>query len=315
MALDPQVKTFLDLAATLNVPGFHEMPVDLARRAFRRRIPLAGPPEPVARVEDRTPPGLARLRIYTPGSPDPLPALVYFHGGGWVLGDLDTVDAPCRRLANAVPCVVVSVAYPLAPEHTYPIAIEDAYFATRYVVEHAGELGIDPARIAVGGDSAGGNLAAVVALMARDRGGPPLAFQLLVYPIIDCDTETWSYRQFAEGFGLTRAAMRYYWSQYLSALEGRLDPLASPLRAPDLRGLPPAFVMTAEYDVLRDEGEAYADRLRAAGVRVEGRRYEGLIHGFFTMAGQLDRGRMALDDAAAALRGGLEGRSGRRTRP
>ena len=197
---------------------------------------------------------------------------------------------------------MVSVDYRLAPEHKFPIPAEDCYAATRHVAENAAAFGADPDRIAVGGDSAGGNLAAAVTLMARDRGGPRLSFQLLIYPATDFAFDTSSYRANAEGFGLTRKAARWYWSQYLPRPEDGANPLASPLRAQDLRGLPPARVITAEYDPLRDEGEAYAARLRAAGVRAEVRRFDGQIHGFFSMCGIMDQGKAAIDDAAAALR-------------
>ena len=302
MPLDPQAKEFLDMLAATRFPGFESMPIPVARALFLTRRDLGGPPVPVDQVEDRVLPGNIPARVYTPVGPGPKPVLLYFHGGGWVLGGLDTVDAPCRRLANAAGCVVVSVDYRLAPEHKFPIPAEDCYTATRHVAENAAAFGADRDRIAVGGDSAGGNLAAAVTLMARDRGGPRLSFQLLIYPATDFAFDTPSYRANAEGFGLTRKATRWYWSQYLPRPEDGTNPLASPLRARDLRGLPPARVITAEYDPLRDEGEAYAARLRAAGVRAEVRRFDGQIHGFFSMCGIMDQGKAAIDDAAAALR-------------
>ena len=301
MPLDPQAQEFLDMLAATRFPGFESMPIPVARALFLARD-LGGPPVPVDLVEDRVLPGDIPARVYTPRGPGPKPALLYFHGGGWVLGGLDTVDAPCRRLADAADCIVVSVDYRLAPEHKFPIPAEDCYAATRHVAENAAAFGADRDRIAVGGDSAGGNLAAAVTLMARDRGGPRLSFQLLIYPATDFAFDTPSYRAHAEGFGLTRKAARWYWSQYLPRPEDGAHPLASPLRAQDLRGLPPARVITAEYDPLRDEGEAYAARLRAAGVRAEVRRFEGQIHGFFAMCGIMDQGKAAIDDAAAALR-------------
>src|SRR5213078_1916119 len=201
-----------------------------------------------------------------------------------------------------VGCLVVSVDYRLAPEHRFPAAPEDCYAATRWLAEHAGSLGGDKGRIAVGGDSAGGNLAAVVALMARDRGGPKLAFQLLVYPATDTDFETRSYRENSEGYFLTRADMVWFWNHYAPRDEDRRNPYAAPLRAASLRGLPPALVITAEFDPLRDEGEAYGARLRDAGNQVLVKRYPGMIHGFFGMGTLLTQARTATKEAAGALR-------------
>jgi acetyl esterase len=292
--------------AALGAPPFEEMTVEQAREAILGMRELAGPPEEVAKVEDRTIPGPSGVqipfRIYTPSGQGPLPVLAYFHGGGWVIGNLETVDAPCRALANGAGCVVVSVDYRLAPEHTFPAAAEDCYAATRWVAEHAAELGGDPRRIAVGGDSAGGNLAAVVSLMARDRGGPALVFQLLVYPVTDYSYDTPSYQENAEGYLLTRGAMVWFWDHYLSGGQDGRHPHASPLRAESLANLPPALVITAEYDPLRDEGEAYAKRLEQAGVPVTLTRYPGMIHGFFQMGGVLEGGRRAITQAAEALR-------------
>jgi acetyl esterase len=244
------------------------------------------------------------VRIYEPlGAERDLPVLVYFHGGGWVVGSLESHDGVCRALAARTPCLVVAVDYRLAPEHRFPVAVDDAWAATAWVAEHARSIGGDPARIAVGGDSAGGNLAAVVALRARDR-GLRLALQLLVYPVCDDDLDTDSYREWAEGYGLTRAAMGWFWDHYLGP-EGHVQgpgPEACPLQAPDLSGVAPALVLLAEYDPLLDEGEAYAHRLDEAGVPVARRRYEGVIHGFFRMAALTDRASEAHDEAAAALR-------------
>jgi acetyl esterase len=230
---------------------------------------------------------------------------VFYHGGGWVIGDLEVADRPCRSLCAGAGCVVVSVDYRLAPEHRFPAAADDAYAAAQWVSAHAADLGADPARLAVGGDSAGGNLTAVVALMARDQGGPPIAFQLLIYPVAGCDLDTVSYRDNAEGYLLTRAAMEWFWGHYIPDEAARRHPYASPLSAENLAGLPPAFVVTAEYDPLRDEGEAYAERLRRAGVPVTLKRYAGMIHGFFQLAGVLDQGRQVLTDASSALREAL----------
>ncbi len=315
MPLDPQVQALLAEAAASGRPPYERMSPAEARRAFLELKDLAGPPEPVARVEHRTIPGPGGeipVRVYRPDGRPPFPGLVYYHGGGWVIGDLDTHDSPVRALVHRARCVAVSVGYRLAPEHKFPAAVEDAFAAFRWTAAHADSLGIDPTRIAVAGDSAGGNLAAVVPLMARDEpapaeagGGPAPAFQLLIYPVIDHDFTTASYRQNATGYQLTRRTMQWFWEQYLGTPEDGRDPHASPLRAEDLHGLPPAFVITAEFDPLRDEGEAYARRLREAGVPAVVRRYDGLIHGFFRMAGVLDAGRRAIEEAAAALRQAL----------
>jgi acetyl esterase len=309
MPLDPQAKLFLDRLTAVQAPAPESLPVPLARASFAAMIALGGPPAPVARVETRAIPGNIMVRVYRPEglAPGPSPALVYFHGGGWVLGGLETVDGPCRRLAAVAKCLIVSVAYRLAPEHRFPIPVEDAFAATRYLAGQAEAFGVDRDRIAVGGDSAGGNLAAAVALLAGQRSGPHLTFQLLFYPVTNHAFDTPSYREFAEGYLLTRRAMQWYWSHYLPRPEDGDKPAASPLRArhDDLRGLPPALVMTAEFDPLRDEGEAYADRLLDAGVRVQTHRQDGLIHGFLQFGGIIDRARTALDEGAAALRAAL----------
>jgi acetyl esterase len=264
----------------------------------------AGPPQPVTSVVDRSIPGVdgeLPVRIYAPDGPRPMPALVFFHGGGWVVGSLNTHDVLCRALANGGGCIVVSVDYRLAPEHKFPAAIDDCEAATRWVHANAQSLGIDTGRIAVGGDSAGGNLAAAVALALRDSGGPSLAYQLLIYPVTDHNYDTDSYRTNGEGYRLTLAAMQYYWNHYLRAASDADNQRASPLRARDLRGLPPAFVATAEFDPLLSEGRAYADRLGEAGVAVEYCEYPGLVHGFAAQGGVVDRAREAIDELAAAL--------------
>lgn len=297
MPVDPQVQRYLAGLAALNQPPPGVATPQQQRDAMRSRR--------VTRVEDRSipgPGGSIPVRIYTPALPGPLPALMFFHGGGFVVGDLDTVDFRCRMLNEWVGCVVVSVDYRLAPEHLFPAAVEDCYAATAWVAQHSAGLSVDPGRIAVGGDSAGGNLAAVVALMARDEGGPALVFQYLAYPVTDTNFETPSYHENAEGYGLSLAQMRWYWDRYVPDAEDRNNPLAAPLRAESLRGLPPALVVTAEYDPLRDEGKAYAKRLAAAGVKVELRCYDGLIHGFFGQTADFAAARAAFNDSVAALR-------------
>jgi acetyl esterase len=267
-------------------------------------VPFESPAH-VASIIDRTVPGPAGaipVRVYTPEGEGPFPLFVYIHGGGWVLGDLDGSDPTCRAIANEAECVVVSVDYRLAPEHKFPVPVEDVYAATVFVARHAHEFGGDGARIAVGGDSAGGNLSAAVSLMARDRGGPSLALQVLNYPVIDRDFDSASYEQNGDGYFLTAAMMRWFWGHYLRNDADALDPYAAPLRAGDLSGLAPALVITAEFDPLLSEGEAYASALRDAGVPATLRRYDGMIHGFISMMQFVPQGRQAISEIAAALR-------------
>ena len=302
MPLDPQAQQVLEQIAALGLPPAHLVSPSQARINMKSRPRSAGPE--VARVEDRLIPGPGvdiLVRIYTPAGSGPFPILVWFHGGGWVVGDLETADPTARHLAVGANCVVISVDYRLAPETKFPGAADDCYAATVWSAQHATRLNGDPSKIAVGGDSAGGNLAAVVALMARDRGGLSLAFQLLVYPVTARDFATPSYRQNADGYGLTLDAMRWYWDLYLQHPDDAANPYAAPLVAPNLKGLPPALVITAECDPLCDEGEAFAKRLQAAGVPTTYRRYDGMIHGFFGMPAVLDKGRQAVAEACAAL--------------
>ncbi|HLK48372.1 MAG TPA: alpha/beta hydrolase [Bryobacteraceae bacterium] len=308
MPLHPQCKAVLDaMAAQGGKPIEESTPAEV--RASRAKMAdamaaLAGPEQPVARVEDRTirgPGGPIPVRVYSPVVGRRLPALVYLHGGGWVFGNIGSVDRNCRALANSVECVVLNVEYRLAPEHKFPAAAEDAYAVLAHLAAHPQELDIDPSRIAIGGDSAGGNLAAVACLMARDRGGPRPVFQLLVYPVTDYDCERPSTSE-NDGYLLNRAVMRYFWHHYVASPEEARRPYASPINAKELAGLPSALVITAECDPLRDQGEAYARRLEAAGVPVTLKRYDGAIHVFFVMGAVIDAGREALADAAAALR-------------
>ena len=303
MPLDPQARVMIDRTAALNLPPTSQMTPAQARASVRERAAVL-PREAVASVRDHqvpVPGGTIPVRVFTPEGAAAKPALVYFHGGGWVTGDIETHEGICRTLANAAGCVVASVDYRCAPEHKFPTAAEDAYAATRWVAEQASTLGVDAARLAVIGDSAGGNLAAAVALMARDRKGPALAFQVLVYPVTDCDFDRPSYRENAEGYILTSESMRFYWDQYAPGAEDRVNPYASPMRAASLAGLPPALVITAEYDPLRDEGEAYARALGAAGVPVAHTRYPGMIHAFFRFTNVLDAARAAVAEVVAAL--------------
>ena len=305
MPIHPQAAAVVDIMAQMGV-SFVGNPSDL--RTLIASFPRpAG--EPVGAVVNRDVPGPAGdvpVRIYSPAgvSSERLPALVWFHGGGWVFGSLDTADLTCRGIANRAGCRVISVAYRLAPEAKFPAAVDDCFAVTRWIADHATDLQVDADRIAVGGDSSGGNLAAVVAQLARDQGGPSLAFQVLVYPITDHSFDTPSYRDYGDGYFLTRDAMVWFWNHYLEEAGDGNCPLASPLRATTLAGLPPAIVVTAELDPLRDEVEAYAARLRADDVNVELVRYDSQIHGFFGNA-LIDDGISALDRVSTALQAAL----------
>jgi acetyl esterase len=296
MPVNPQAQVVLDMmaAAGFQLSGDPQTVRDMMAAAPRPQG------EAVAEVEDRTIHANGAdipVRIYRPdNSREPKPVLVWYHGGGWVIGSLDGADFGCRIMTNASGCVVISVDYRLAPEHKFPVAADDCYAVTKWVADNAAELNIDGSRIAVGGDSAGGNLAAVVALMARDGGGPDIKYQALIYPVTDFSFGTKSYTDNADGYLLTKDSMVWFWGHYLSNEGDGGSFKASPLRAADLSGLPPAIVITAEFDPLRDEGEAYAERLRRADVTVEAKRYDGQIHGFFANPG-IDDGQ----DAARAV--------------
>jgi acetyl esterase len=308
MALHPQVLALLAEMEKQELPPPETMTVEQNREMILEFRELAGPPEEVAEVVDLTAPGPEGpipVRLYVPEGERPLPVLVYFHGGGWVIGNIESHDGACRALANRSGCLVASVDYRLAPEHRFPAAVDDAYAATVWAAEKIGDFGGDAARLAVGGDSAGGNLAAVVSQLAAARGGPSIAFQLLVYPSVDRHDDSPSMTENAEGPLLTVAWMEWFWGHYLTGPDDALDPRVSPGLTADLSGLPPALVVTAEYDPLRDQGARYAQQLRDAGVDAEHRNYDGMIHGFIQMAGILDGARAMLDDAAAALRSRL----------
>jgi acetyl esterase len=242
------------------------------------------------------------VRVYTPEGDGPFPILAWYHGGGWVIGNLESADGTARNLCVGGQCVVVSVDYRLAPETKFPGPAEDCWAATTWAVNNASSINGDPSRLAVGGDSAGGNLAAAMSLMAADRGGPDIALQVLVYPVTDVNFNTVSYGENAEGTSLTKTTMQWYRDHYLSGKEDAANPYAAPLQAKSLAGQPPALVITAEFDPLRDEGEAYAKRLQEAGVAATATRYDGMIHGFFGMGAVVDKGQQAVDEASAALR-------------
>ena len=303
MPLDETVAQLLAEAAAHDPRGIEKLTVDEARqRGGSASIDASVPFEDVRAVTDHIPiaDGVT-ARAYRPHD-GTLPLLVYFHGGGWVVGSVEISDPFCRALANRAECVVLSVEYRLAPEHRYPAAADDAYAATVWAVEHAADLDIDAARVAVGGSSAGGNLAAVTALRARERGGPAIKAQLLHVPVMDHDFKRESYRTYGKGHGLTQAGMKWFWSHYLPDEKRRDEPDASPLRAENVAGLPPAIVVTAECDPLRDEGKAYADRLGAAGVAVTYLEYPGMIHGFMGWASRIPTAQRAFDEIGAKLR-------------
>lgn len=306
MPLDHDAQTLLDMVRVANRPAFETVGAAEARLLYMAgRKVLAPEPMPVAEARELTAPGPGGpipLRLYRPSADALLPVLVFFHGGGWVVGDIETHDTVCRHLANKAECTVVSVDYRLAPEHKFPAAVNDCFAATAWVADNAAALGVDPARLAVGGDSAGGNLAAAVSLMARDAGAPRICYQLLIYPATDAKMRHGSIARFAEGYVLTRSTMRWFYEQYLRSPEDAADWRVSPLVAPDPAGLPPALVMTAGYDPLCDEGDEYAARLAAAGVPVEHRRFVGQIHGFITNGKIIRAADSALDEAAAALK-------------
>jgi acetyl esterase len=309
MPLDPQAQTLLDQMALLESPSLEDLSPVEARAAFQGFGALL-PAVEAARTQDVDVPvagGAITARVHWPmgvESSEPLPALVWLHGGGWTVGDLATSDSTAAELANTAGCVVVNVDYRLAPEHAFPGPLEDCYAAVQWVADHAGDLAVDGRRLAVGGDSAGGNLAAAVCLLARERGGPELRFQLLVYPATDGRMSYPSFRENGEGYFLTADTMRWFWANYIGDQDPEA-PLASPLYAGDLASLPPALVITAEFDPLRDEGEAYGERLRQAGVLANVSRYDGQIHGFFALSQLFDAGGKAMDEAARALRAAL----------
>ena len=309
MPVDPQIAQLLAEAAAADPRGIEELTVEQARIRGGSVSVASVPFEDLAEVRDLvvgTEPLIA-ARLYRP-SAGTLALLVYFHGGGWVVGSVALSDNFCRALANTSGCAVLSVEYRLAPEHRYPAAADDAYAATRWAAEHAGELGIDASRLAVGGSSAGGNLAAVVALMARERRGPKIALQLLHVPVMDHDLTRSSYARNARGMGLTRAGMEWFWGHYAPDAVQRDEPHASPLRAKDLRGLPPALFVVAECDPLRDEGAAYAERLRQAAVPVTYREYQGMVHAFMGWSSVVPTGKRAFAEVGADLRKALAAR-------
>ena len=314
MALDRDAERVLEMVRLSGRPPYETLTAPEARELFlAAREVLAPDPPTVAEVRELSAPeptgAAVPLRLYrgaTTARGEILPALVYFHGGGWVIGDLDTHDSLCRHLANVARCVVVAVDYRLAPEHKFPAAVEDCFAATSWIAQEAAPLGIDRERLAVGGDSAGGNLAAVVSLVARDHGAPKLRCQALLYPAVECGMTHASHDRFAEGYLLTRPTMTWFYGHYLRGPADVDDWRASPLRTADVSGVAPALVLTAGNDVLCDEGKAYARRLQEAGIAVQLQHFPDQIHGFLTMGKIVQAAQPALDDIAAALRAAWE---------
>lgn len=309
MPLDPIVKSILDQMAAMPRPPIEQMsPEDFRSQEFN----VPRPTIPVANVYDRLLPLAGRtipVRVYVPemDTSTPQPALVFYHGGGWVTGSIESHDPVCRFLCNAAACVVISVEYRLAPEHKFPAAVWDAYDAAQWIAVHADEFAVDPARIAVGGDSAGGNLAAVTCLIAKERNSPDIAFQLLIYPSTGYAEAPPSIRENAEGYMLTGEMMTWFRNHYLNSSEELLHPYFAPVLAEDLGDLPPAFIATAEFDPLRDVGKMYADKLQSSGVPVAFKNYEGLIHGFANFADFVPLAKTALGECAIQLRQAMHG--------
>ena len=306
--LDPAVRQLLEAAEAEGNPPLESFSPEEARKLAIESLKTAGgTPEPVRSIENLRIPGPdceIPIRVYTPDAPAPRPALVYFHGGGWVVCDLDTHDVVCTAIAHRAGAVVIAVDYRLAPEHKFPAAVTDSYAATAWVASNVTKLGIDPKRISVGGDSAGGNLAAVVSLKSRDEDGPAIALQVMVYPATDLSSfDTPSYQEFGENHYLTKSEMEWFRQHYLRSMEDARDPHASPLLASDLSRLPPVLIITAECDPLRDEGEAYAKRLANDGVAVTYNCYPGMIHPFFSLSGAIPQAFDAIQQVANAVAG------------
>jgi len=308
MALDPQIEFVIGLVKKANAPEFWQLTPDQAREQYSLRVAKLAVKEPILRTEDRRIPGPGShipIRIYTPREAkagERLPVLLWFHGGGFVIGSIDTHDSVCRMLANQADCIVVSADYRLAPECKFPAAVEDCEAAFKWVALHAVEFGADPQAIAIGGDSAGANLATVVAILARDAGHPKITFQLLIYPCAAPEPETPSHYKFAEGYVLSRNTITWFFRLYQRSRADSNDFRFAPLIADDLANLPPALVLVAGYDPLRDEGVDYAKRLIEAGNRVRLVNYEGMIHGFILMGGAVDDAKRAVAESAQALR-------------
>lgn len=304
MTLAPEIKAFLEAGAAAGLPQVWEAPLNIIRANTQGRPALAGPIEEIYQLENRFIPGPTAdlpIRIYRPDNSNRAQTIVYFHGGGWVLNFLDIYDASLSRLANRSGATIISVNYQKAPEHPFPIPFDDCYSTLLWVLQNSDELRVDPNNIGVAGDSAGANLAAAVALKARDN-AVDLAFQLLIYPCNDRNFETDSYRNKATGYGLTTQAMQWFWEQYLQGDQHDSNPYAVPARAQSLKGVAPAIVITAEYDPLLSDGENYAQQLREDGVSVSYQSYEGMIHGFFTNVAVTPTSQLAINQVADTLK-------------
>ena len=298
MPLHQQSQLFISQLAAQKRPAWQDQPIDQSRKLFDSLKGLFGVGPELVTVDDKLADGIP-VRVYRPSLEPELPVVMYFHGGGWVLGNLDTHDAVCRRLAAESGFVVIAVDYRLAPEHRYPAAVDDCFLATKAVAENASEFRVDGQQIMLAGDSAGGNLCMAVSLRAREEGGPAICFQTMIYPVVEPDFDTDSYNAFATGHGLTRETMQWFWRQYLDGSDAA--PTLAHFQDATLEGLPATHVMTAEYDVLRDEGKGLADRLTAVGVPTTYRCYEGMLHGFVHFAGFFDDGVKATEDVARLL--------------
>lgn len=311
MPVDPQILDLLERLRAADPRPRSSLTIAETREKYVRNRWMSGEPKQLPRIEDTTVPGPAGevpVRIYASATDKSLPSLVYFHGGRFISGSLETHDPVCRDLAARSDCMIIAVDYRRAPESQFPAALDDAYAVTEWVAASGAHLGVDPSRVGVGGDSAGGNLAAGVALLARDRRGPNLHCQMLIYPMLDATCSTASHQTMASGYGPGTEDMLRGYREYIPEGVDWKDPLVSPLFAPDLTRLPPTFVLTSEFDSLRDEAEQYASRMASAGVSVITSRYDGTIHGFFQMAGEVRSGDQAIDEAAAFLRQQLWGR-------
>ena len=305
VVLDREAIDILQTVKLAGIPEWHTLTPVEGRKVYQERVRLfSKEPTPMLAVDNISIPGKAgpiKIRKYTPSDSSVMPVLIYLHGGGWTLGDLDSHDELCRRLARTTDCIVVSVDYRLAPENPHPAGLDDSLAAINWVVENAQSFGGDPRLLAVGGDSAGGQLSAAVCLRIRDEGGPQLALQLLIYPALRASFETLSYYENATGKWLTRADCIWFWANYLGE-SSHLDPYACPGEAVDLNGLPRALIITAGGDPVRDDGEMYGFKLRAAGVQTLSRRFPGMIHGFMAVPNELKAGRQAVELAASELR-------------
>jgi len=304
MSLAPEIRAYLEAGAAAGLPQVWEAPIEVIRGNRQSQLAFSGPVEKVTEVVNRYIPGPTAdlpIRIYRPTTDTKAPAIIYFHGGGWVLNFLDIYDASLSRLANQTGATIISVHYQKAPEHPFPIPFDDCYATLLWAIKNAEALQIDKKRIGVAGDSAGGNLASAVALKARDN-GIKLAFQLLVYPCNDRDFDTASYKEHATGLGLTTQAMEWFWDQYLQGDAHDKNPYAIPQRATDFSALAPAIFITAQYDPLTSDSEKYAEALRRAGVTVAYREYAGMIHGFYSSMGVTPTAKEAIDFAAAEIR-------------